>query len=124
MSALLAEADDPQVVTASRDSTVRVWDLAPGKYANIDKSQNGRQSTLFSERKNPCATGEFELLTGIYAMAYDRSRRRLVTYEADITIKIWKGDWRVTPETQPLKWKVPISAAVFLAQYRFGRKSR
>jgi hypothetical protein len=43
----------------------------------------------------------------IYALSYDLSGSRLVTCEADKTIKMWKEDLTATPETHPINFKPP-----------------
>jgi len=42
---------------------------------------------------------------GIYTSAFDNSGLRLITGEADKTIKIWKEDEEATPETHPVDMK-------------------
>jgi pleiotropic regulator 1 len=38
-------------------------------------------------------------------MAYDQTGSRLITCEADKTIKVWKEDEDATEETHPVQWK-------------------
>ena len=40
-------------------------------------------------------------------MAFDHSGSRLITCEADKTIKFWKEDPDATPDTHPLNWEPP-----------------
>lgn len=47
----------------------------------------------------PCA--------GIYAMAFDKTGSRLVTCEADKTVKMWKEDFTATPDSHPINFKPP-----------------
>ncbi|KAF9083429.1 pre-mRNA-splicing factor prp46, partial [Mortierella sp. AD031] len=42
---------------------------------------------------------------GIFCAEFDKTGLRLITGEADKTIKIWKEDDQATPETHPLDWK-------------------
>jgi pleiotropic regulator 1 len=51
--------------------------------------------------------GSLDSEAGIYAVCYDVSGSRLVTCEADKTIKMWKEDEDATPETHPLNYKPP-----------------
>ena len=51
--------------------------------------------------------GSLESERGIYACAFDLSGSRLITCEADKTIKFWKEDPDATPETHPLNWEPP-----------------
>lgn len=51
--------------------------------------------------------GSLESEAGIYAACYDQTGTRLVTCEADKTIKMWKEDENATPETHPLNFRPP-----------------
>ena len=51
--------------------------------------------------------GSLEGERGIYAMKFDLSGSRLITCEADKTIKFWKEDPDATPESHPLNWEPP-----------------
>lgn len=52
-------------------------------------------------------SGSLDSEAGIYAMTYDLTGSRLITCEADKTIKMWKEDDSATPETHPLHFKPP-----------------
>jgi len=54
--------------------------------------------------------GSLEGEKGIFACAFDHSGSRLITGEADKTIKIWKEDPDATPESHPLNWEPPRAA--------------
>jgi pleiotropic regulator 1 len=45
--------------------------------------------------------GSLESEAGLYAMAFDQTGSRLITVEADKTIKMWKQDLSATPESHP-----------------------
>eukprot|EP00736_Rhodelphis_marinus_P008322 Rmarinus@m.24475 len=49
--------------------------------------------------------GSLESEAGVYACTFDRTGSRLITGEADKSIKIWKEDPDATPETHPVVWK-------------------
>ncbi|KAF9426722.1 pre-mRNA-splicing factor prp46 [Podila epigama] len=49
--------------------------------------------------------GSLESEAGIFCAEFDKTGLRLITGEADKTIKIWKEDENATPETHPLDWK-------------------
>ena len=49
--------------------------------------------------------GSLDAENGIFASTFDKTGLRLITGEADKTIKIWKQDENATPETHPLEWK-------------------
>ena len=51
--------------------------------------------------------GSLDSEAGIYAMAFDATGSRLVTCEADKTIKMWREDEHATPETHPVNFKPP-----------------
>lgn len=48
--------------------------------------------------------GSLDAEAGIMASTFDRTGLRLITGEADKTIKIWKEDENATPETHPVTW--------------------
>eukprot|EP00049_Salpingoeca_infusionum_P001874 m.51712 g.51712 ORF g.51712 m.51712 type:complete len:89 (-) comp11256_c0_seq3:574-840(-) len=52
--------------------------------------------------------GSLDSEAGIYAMTFDRSYSRLLTAEADKTIKVYKEDETCTEETHPVNWKPSI----------------
>jgi pleiotropic regulator 1 len=45
---------------------------------------------------------------GVFAMTFDQSGSRLLTCEADKTIKIYKEDENASEETHPVNWKPDI----------------
>jgi pleiotropic regulator 1 len=49
--------------------------------------------------------GSLDAEAGIFEVTFDRTGSRLITAEADKSIKIWKEDETATPETHPLDWK-------------------
>ncbi|KAJ7539472.1 hypothetical protein O6H91_11G094800 [Diphasiastrum complanatum] len=51
--------------------------------------------------------GSLDSEAGIYASAFDMTGSRLITCEADKTIKMWKEDDKATPETHPIHFKPP-----------------
>ena len=51
--------------------------------------------------------GSLESEAGIYALAFDRSGTRLVTCEADKSIKMWKVDPNASEETHPIQFRPP-----------------
>lgn len=48
--------------------------------------------------------GSLDAEAGIMSSTFDRTGLRLITGEADKTIKIWKPDDEATPETHPVTW--------------------
>lgn len=55
----------------------------------------------------PSYTGSLDSEAGIYALTYDVTGTRLISCEADKTIKMWKEDDNATPETHPLNFRPP-----------------
>jgi pleiotropic regulator 1 len=54
--------------------------------------------------------GSLENEAGIFASCFDKTGTRLITGEADKSIKIWKEDDQATEESHPiLNWKPKIS---------------
>ena len=51
--------------------------------------------------------GSLESESGIFACSFDRTGTRLLTCEADKTIKFWKEDESATPETHPVNFRPP-----------------
>lgn len=76
-----------------------------GMYRFID----WKSGYCFQEGRTVVQPGSLESEAGIFASAYDFSGTRLVTCEADKSIKIWREDKDASPETHPInmeKWKV------------------
>lgn len=81
------------MVTAGDNGSLWFWDWKSGY--NFQQAQTIVQP------------GSLDSEAGIYALTYDRSGTRLITCEADKTIKMWKEDPMATPETHPIHFKPP-----------------
>lgn len=92
----LAMNQDGVLASGGDDGSIRFWD---------SPSAHCFQSTQV--RVQP---GSMDNEAGIFAMAYDRSGSRLITCEADKTIKIWREDVTSTPESHPLQWTPDLTA--------------
>jgi len=57
--------------------------------------------------------GSLDAEQGVFCSMFDKTGLRLITGEADKTIKVWKQDENATEETHPLDWKPTL-----------GRKTR
>lgn len=57
--------------------------------------------------------GSLDAELGIMSSMFDKTGLRLITGEADKTIKIWKEDEKATPETHPLEWKPTLGRQKF-----------
>lgn len=56
-----------------------------------------------------CDVGSLDSEAGIFASTFDLTGTRLITCEADKSIKVWREDEEATPESHPIdmeKWKV------------------
>ena len=85
--------DDGVMATGGDEGSLHMWDYKTGY--NFQTLQTIPQpGSLESERS-------------IFACAFDQSGSRLITGEADKTIKIWKEDPDATSETHPINWEPP-----------------
>ena len=57
--------------------------------------------------------GSLDSEAGIYACTFDITGSRLITCEADKTIKMYKEDLEATPETHPINFKPPTELRRF-----------
>ena len=84
----LALNADGVLVSGGDNGSLRFWDYATG-YSFQDELSKPQPGSLDAE-------------AGIYAAAFDLTGTRLITGEADKTIKVWKEDTSATPETHPI----------------------
>ncbi|KAH7441245.1 hypothetical protein KP509_03G030600 [Ceratopteris richardii] len=89
----LAINEENVLVSGGDDGSIWFWDWRSGH--NFQQTQTIVQP------------GSLDSEAGIYAMSYDITGTRLVTCEADKTIKMWKEDEKATPETHPVNFKPP-----------------
>ncbi|KDP27811.1 hypothetical protein JCGZ_18891 [Jatropha curcas] len=89
----MAINQDGVMVTGGDNGSMWFWDWKSGH--NFQQAQTIVQP------------GSLDSEAGIYAISYDVTGSRLVTCEADKTIKMWKEDDSATPETHPLNFKPP-----------------
>ena len=66
-----------------------------------------RSGHAFQQAATIAQPGSLESEAGIFATAFDMSGSRLITGEADKTIKMWREDENATPETHPLDFEPP-----------------
>ena len=57
--------------------------------------------------------GSLDAEAGIMTSTFDRTGLRLITGEADKTIKLWKPDESATPESHPLDWQPSLGRRKF-----------
>ncbi|KAK8823710.1 hypothetical protein WA538_000759, partial [Blastocystis sp. DL] len=63
----------------------------------------------FQEERTVVQPGSLDSEAGIFASTFDLTGTRLITCEADKSIKVWREDEEATPESHPIdmeKWKV------------------
>ncbi|KAG5555093.1 hypothetical protein RHGRI_012579 [Rhododendron griersonianum] len=89
----MAVNEDGVMVTGGDNGSLWFWDWKSGH--NFQQSQTIVQP------------GSLDSEAGIYASSYDVTGTRLITCEADKTIKMWKEDENATPETHPLHFRPP-----------------
>ncbi|KAH7573561.1 hypothetical protein ACOSP7_007307 [Xanthoceras sorbifolium] len=89
----MAVNEDGVLATGGDNGSMWFWDWKSGH--NFQQSQTIVQP------------GSLDSEAGIYALCYDVTGSRLVSCEADKTIKMWKEDENATPETHPVNFKPP-----------------
>jgi pleiotropic regulator 1 len=84
----LAMNDDGVLFSGGDDGTMRFWDYETGY--------------CFQAGKTTPQPGSLEAENGIFASAFDQSGSRLITCEADKSIKIWKENEMATEDSHPI----------------------
>eukprot|EP01029_Cantina_marsupialis_P029707 TRINITY_DN782034_c0_g1_i1.p1 TRINITY_DN782034_c0_g1~~TRINITY_DN782034_c0_g1_i1.p1 ORF type:complete len:425 (+),score=111.08 TRINITY_DN782034_c0_g1_i1:187-1461(+) len=87
----LALNDQNVLVSGADDGSMHFWDYKTGY--------------CFQKTETISQPGSLECEAGIFASTFDKSGSRLLTCEADKTIKVWKEDDSATPETHPVDMK-------------------
>ncbi|KAG9444099.1 hypothetical protein H6P81_015439 [Aristolochia fimbriata] len=89
----MAVNEDGVVATAGDNGSLWFWDWKSGH--NFQQAQTIVQP------------GSLDSEAAIYALSYDLTGTRLVSCEADKTIKMWKEDETATEQTHPLNFRPP-----------------
>lgn len=84
----LSVNEDNVLVSGGDNGSLCLWDYATGH--------------RFQRIETVAQPGSLDAEAGIFASSFDVSGSRLVTCEADKTVKIWKEDPNATPETHPI----------------------
>ncbi|EDQ91103.1 uncharacterized protein MONBRDRAFT_18360 [Monosiga brevicollis MX1] len=92
----LAATPDNVLVSGADNGTLNFWDYKTGH--------------RFQQMETLPQPGSLDCESGIYAMTFDKSYSRLLTAEADKSIKIYKEDPESTEERDPLDWKPTLRA--------------
>lgn len=87
----LAVNEDNVMISGGDDGSMHFWDWSTGH--------------CFQKMQATAQPGSLDAEAGIMAMTFDRTGMRLLTGEADKTIKVWREDENATEETHPLEWK-------------------
>merc|ERR1712181_217119 len=82
---------------------IKQWRCPDGKFIQNLSGHNAIVNCLAAN-----ADGVMDSEAGIFQMKFDQSGSRLITCEADKTIKIYKKDDSATEETHPINWKPEI----------------
>ena len=80
--------EDHVAVTCGDNGSMFFWDYETGY--------------CFQQTQTIVQPGSLDAESGIFACSFDLSGSRLVTCEADKTIKIWKENEDATEETHPI----------------------
>ncbi|ELV09856.1 Pleiotropic regulator 1 [Tupaia chinensis] len=123
------------LVTCSRDSTARIWDVRTKASVHTLSGHTNAVATVRCQAAEPqiitadngtmhlwdwrtgynfqrvhaaVQPGSLDSESGIFACAFDQSESRLLTAEADKTIKVYREDDTATEETHPISWKPEI----------------
>mmetsp|Transcript_8983 Transcript_8983/g.19254 ORF Transcript_8983/g.19254 Transcript_8983/m.19254 type:complete len:509 (-) Transcript_8983:502-2028(-) len=83
----MALNQDGVMATGGDNGTMWFWDWTSGH--------------CFQQDEVKVQPGSLDAEAGIYAMSFDNSGSRLITCEADKTIKMWREDERATPQSAP-----------------------
>lgn len=89
----LAVNEDGVMVSGGGNGSLWFWDWTSGN--------------VFQQHDSIVQPGSLEAEAGVFAMAFDQSGSRLVTCEADKTIKMWRQDESATPESHPVVFRPP-----------------
>lgn len=90
----MAVNQDGVLVSGGDNGTLFFWDWRTGYN--------------FQRFQAPVQPGSMDSEAGIFSMTFDQSGTRLITTEADKTIKIYKQDDEATEETHPINWRPEI----------------
>lgn len=86
----LAVNEDNVLFSGGDNGSMSFWDWKTGyRFQSIDTTAQ---------------PGSLEAEAGVMASTFDHTGLRLITGEADKTIKVWKPDDEATPESHPVTW--------------------
>ncbi|KAJ2450313.1 pre-mRNA-splicing factor prp46 [Coemansia sp. RSA 2336] len=91
----LSVNSDGVMFSGGDDGSMRFWDW--------------RSAHCFQQAETVVQPGSLDSEAGIFCSTFDRTGFRLITGEADKTIKIWKEDDEATEETHPVDFRPSLS---------------
>lgn len=86
--------EDSVLVSGGDNGSMNFWDWKSG--------------FCFQKEQTKAQPGSIDSEAGIFAMCFDQSGSRLITGEADKTIKMYREDDTATEETHPIIWRPEI----------------
>ena len=87
----MAVNEDGVLISGGDDGSMCFWDWATGHQ--------------FQRVASVAQPGSLEAEAGLMSSTFDQTGLRLITGEADKTIKVWRQDEKATEETHPLQWQ-------------------
>ncbi|KOC66709.1 Pleiotropic regulator 1, partial [Habropoda laboriosa] len=90
----LAVNADGVLVSGADNGTMHLWDWRTGYN--------------FQRLQAPVQPGSMDSEAGVFSITFDMSGTRMITTEADKTIKVYKEDDTATEETHPVNWRPDI----------------
>lgn len=90
----LAANEDGVLVSGADNGTMYLWDWRTGYN--------------FQRLQAPVQPGSMDSEAGIFSVTFDMSGTRMITTEADKTIKVYKEDDTASEESHPINWKPEI----------------
>jgi pleiotropic regulator 1 len=90
----LAVNEDGVLVSGADNGTMHLWDWRTGYN--------------FQRLQAPVQPGSMDSEAGVFSITFDMSGTRMITTEADKTIKVYKEDDEASEESHPINWKPDI----------------
>lgn len=87
----LSVNEDNVLFSGGDDGSMSFWDWKTGH--------------RFQNTASIAQPGSLDAESGIFCSTFDQTGLRLITGEADKTIKVWKQDDNATEESNPVEWK-------------------
>ena len=95
----LAVNEDNVMFSGGDNGSIAFWDWKTGH--------------KFQHEESIAQPGSLDAEAGIMSSTFDLTGLRLITGEADKTIKVWKQDESATPQSHPLDWKPTLGRQKF-----------